>query len=318
MAIIKVVKRSGKTYTSLKRALDYVGKKACLTRGLNCDDNYKNVAYNFFETKDYYKKTGGRQYRHYIQSFKPGEITEDKIMEVATKWAEKAFPSHEVFIAIHNDKDHLHAHFIVNTVNFETGKKLHEKQTDLEEKKKLNDEVCLEYGIDNTMLPKKEGEVITYSKDKYQIIKKGADITRLAETILEEIKTATSKMSFILGMKNKGYETEWTDNKKHVVFTVSQDILKGKKNKFRLSNLQKTFSIIDFDKDRLLNIFKNNLERTHEDKLKTIANNMNFGKTEKQEEVIVEKSKKIPVTIVKKEKHWSWDKKKNNVSIDFK
>lgn len=318
MAIIKVVKRSGKTHTALKRVLNYVGKKAYLTRGINCDDNYKNVAYNFFETKDYYKKTDGRQYRHYIQSFRPGEITEDKIMEVATEWAKKAFPDHEVFIAVHNDREHLHAHFIVNTVNFRTGKKLHEKQSDLEEKKSLNDEVCLEHGIDNTIQPKKDGEVIAYSKEKYQIIKKGADITRLAETILKQIKTATSKMSFILGMKDNGYETEWKDNKKHVVFTVSPDILKGKKNKFRLSNLQKTFSIPDFDKDRLLSIFNNNLEKTQEKKLRVIADNMNFDKLEKQKQEEIKKSKKIPVKIVKKEQQCSWKKKKEQRYIDFK
>ncbi len=63
MAIIKVVKKSGKTHTSLKKVLNYVGEKACETHGINCSENYQKVAYEFFETKDYFKKIDGRQYR---------------------------------------------------------------------------------------------------------------------------------------------------------------------------------------------------------------------------------------------------------------
>ena len=50
MAIIKVVKKSGKTHTSLKKVLNYVGEKAYETYGINCSENYKKIAYEFFET----------------------------------------------------------------------------------------------------------------------------------------------------------------------------------------------------------------------------------------------------------------------------
>ena len=82
MAIIKVVKKSGKTNTSLKKVLNYVGEKAYETYGINCSENYKQVASEFFETKDYFKKIEGRQYRHYIQSFSPKEISKDKVLEM--------------------------------------------------------------------------------------------------------------------------------------------------------------------------------------------------------------------------------------------
>ena len=241
MAIIKVVKKSGKTHTSLKKVLNYVGEKAYETYGINCSENYQKVAYEFYETKDYFKKTYGRQYRHYIQSFSPNEISKEKVLEVATKWAEKAFQGHEVFIAVHNDKEHLHSHFIVNTVNFETGEKLHEEARNLAFKKELNDEICIDYGINNKEIKKQKGDVVSYDKNKYQVIKKGADITRLAEKIIKNMKVSTSKENFIFNMQKDGYSTEWTENKKHIIFTVDQKILKGKKDKFRLSNLEKTF-----------------------------------------------------------------------------
>ena len=96
-------------------------------------------------------------------------------------------------------------------------------------------------------------------------------------------------------MKKAGYSTEWTENKKHIIFTVDPNILKGKKNKFRLSNLQKTFNISDFTKERLLEIFKENKdkeldeisrkidfgiekERTDNKDLKSISEDTNFNK----------------------------------------
>ena len=278
MAIIKVVKKSGKTNTSLKKVLNYVGEKAYETYGINCSENYKQVASEFFETKDYFKKIGGRQYRHYIQSFSPNEISKDKVLEIAIKWAEKSFSGHEIFIAVHDDKEHFHSHFIVNTVNFETGEKLHEEARNLAFKKEVNDEICKLYGIDNQKAIKRKGDVISYDTNKYQIIKKGADITRLAENIIKNMQIATSKENFIFNMQKDGYSTEWEENKKHIVFTASKSILKGKKDKFRLSNLEKTFNIPDFNKERLLEIFKLNQEQERKNILEKITDNMGIEK----------------------------------------
>ena len=297
MAIIKVVKKSGKTNTSLKKILNYVGEKAYETYGINCSENYKQVASEFFETKDYFKKIGGRQYRHYIQSFSPNEISKDKVLEIAIKWAEKSFSGHEIFIAVHDDKEHLHSHFIVNTVNFETGEKLHEEARNLVFKKEINDEICKSYGIDNQKAIKRKGDVISYDTNKYQIIKKGADITRLVENIIKNMQIATSKENFIFNMQKDGYSTEWEENKKHIVFTASKSILKGKKDKFRLSNLEKTFNIPDFRKEKLLEIFKLNKENERKESLNKIASQMGFEKTKEKnimEKKVQERNLKTP------------------------
>lgn len=274
MAIIKVVKKSGKTHTSLKKALKYVGEKAYETYGINCSDNYNKVAYEFFETKKYFDNTEGRQYRHYIQSFSPNEVSKEKVLEIAIKWAEKSFPNHEVFISVHDDKEHLHSHFIVNTVNFETGKKLHETVCNLALKKEFNDEVCLNYGVKNKEMTKEIGDITTYDKNKYQIIKKGADITRLAETILKNMEISISKEQFIDFMKKDGYITEWKEDKKHITFTIDAIILQGKKDKFRLSNLEKTFNIPEFNKEKLLEIFDLNKDKNKVRDLETIIKEM--------------------------------------------
>ena len=307
MAIIKVVKKSGKTYTSLKKVLNYVGEKAYKTYGINCNEDYKRVAYDFFETKDYFNKKDGRQYRHYIQSFSPKEVSKDKALEIAIKWAEEAFPGHEVFIAVHDDKEHFHSHFIVNTVNFETGEKLHEEARNLALKKELNDKICKSYGIDNQKLIRQKGDVVSYDKNKYQIIKKGADITKLAENIIKNMQISISKENFIFNMQKDGYSTEWEENKKHIVFTVDKNILKGKKEKFRLSNLEKTFNIDDFRKEKLLEIFKLNQEKERKSILDKITTNMELKK-EVSETTSLEKEK-VKVS--------SYSKNKNGYGLEF-
>lgn len=290
MAIIKVVKKSGKTKASLKSAVEYIGEKACNTFGINCSNDYHQIVNDFYETKEYFNKLDGRQYRHYIQSFAPNEISKNEIIEVANRWAEKVFEGHEVYIAIHDDKDHLHAHFIVNSVNFINGKKLHESKKELEYKKEINDEICKEFGIKQIEKNSKIGDIVVYDKDKYEVIKKGADITSLAEKILEVSKVATSKKEFITKLEKEGYGIDWNDNKKNITFSIPITILKGKKNKFRLSNLEKTFNIPLFTKENLIEKFEINKSVTNNIKLEDINKKIGHSSEKK---IITESEKKI-------------------------
>ena len=70
-------------------------------------------------------KMDGVQYYHLIQSFKPGEATPELALEIAKEFAEEHLPGFEAVIAVHVDKEHIHAHTIFNSVNAVTGKKYH-------------------------------------------------------------------------------------------------------------------------------------------------------------------------------------------------
>ncbi len=279
MAIIKVVKRSGKTAGTLRAVLEYVGKKAEFSFGINCSDNHKQVFTQFMETKKFFEKEEGRQYRHYIQSFAPGEIEKDKVLSLGIQWAEKVFKGYEVFIVTHTDKEHLHNHIVINSVNYIDGKKFQERKNEFKEKMLINDKVCLENGINNIVKPREIGEITTPDRKKYEIIKKGADITKLAEAVLEVCNSAKSKDNFISQMKERGYSVNWQDNKKNIVFTVDEDILQGKRDKFRLSNLNKTFNIPLFEKESLLEKFRENSKENDLsilDKLNTYDSNLSY------------------------------------------
>lgn len=73
-------------------------------------------------------KMDGVQYYHIVQSFKPGEATPELALGIATKLAEEHLSGFEAVIAVHMDKEHIHAHAIFNSVNAGTGRKYHSKR----------------------------------------------------------------------------------------------------------------------------------------------------------------------------------------------
>lgn len=65
-----------------------------------------------------------RTYKHYVVSPDPKDrVSLDGLRELATEWALRHFPDHEVAIVYHDDNEGgiLHAHVVVNNTNLETG-----------------------------------------------------------------------------------------------------------------------------------------------------------------------------------------------------
>ena len=89
-----------------------------LVTGVNCQ---AQSAYDdFLNTKLLYHKDGGRMFYHLVQSFPSGvEVDSDKAHAAALKLAEQ-FKDHEVLVCTHTDRDHVHSHLIINSVDFET------------------------------------------------------------------------------------------------------------------------------------------------------------------------------------------------------
>lgn len=267
MAILKAINNTSKAADGTKGAIDYVEEKAEVTLGLFCSNNGKEAIKDFKETKEFYGKENGRQYLHDVISFAPDEVSNEKGLEIAKNFAEKNYKGHEVYLALHSDQDHTHVHMIVNSVNFENGYKIQRSPQLLKEQKENLITQLKEEGLDIPQKTKEIGQIISYDKNKYQVLndkKSDSDLGKLAFSYLECLGNSKSKDEFTQEMSKKGYSTEWVDNRKNIVFTVSDEILKGEKNKFRLSNVQKTFSLEELGKEKLLEKFsENSKEREH-------------------------------------------------------
>jgi len=146
MAVIKVTNSKA----TLGKAINYITKeektKDRLISGQNCSPS--TTLEEMKATKDQFDKLDGRQYYHYVQSFaKTDEVNHEKAHEIGVEWAEKNFKEYEVLIATHQDKDHIHTHFIVNSVSYENGKKFHSSKKDLEHLKEVSDKICEREGL---------------------------------------------------------------------------------------------------------------------------------------------------------------------------
>lgn len=118
--------------------------------GINCADNADIASYQMQKTKELYNKTDGRQYKHYVLSFATNEISIESAKIYAKEFAEQCFGERfEVAVGIHVNSEggKIHAHFVVNSVSFVDGKKLHFSKEDLENFKNINDCLSKQYGL---------------------------------------------------------------------------------------------------------------------------------------------------------------------------
>ena len=142
----------GKIDVHLEHAINYIlqPKKlgnANLTGGINC---LPDAAYEQMKaTKQMFGKTGGRQGYHFVISLKPGEGTPEIMYDIAMRFAEKAFGGeYETVVAVHTDRNHLHAHIIINSVNMVTGYKFQYHEGDWKYKfQPITNKLCDEYGL---------------------------------------------------------------------------------------------------------------------------------------------------------------------------
>lgn len=142
MPILKSVGEVGKSVGSLKAVLNYVSRKdknteKVLTSGVGLNSNVDKAFNEIMYNKRSYNKVNGKMYKHYIQSFSPQEITAEKAHEIAVKFAEENFLSRgfKCYVATHSDKDHIHTHFIMDNVNYQSGLKYVElSESDLKRK----------------------------------------------------------------------------------------------------------------------------------------------------------------------------------------
>lgn len=268
MAVIKAV-REGK---NLKRIMTYVGRKAEITTGKDCANDYKKAMLEMQRTKEIMNKTGGRIYKHYTQSFLPGEITAAQAHEIGRQWANENFPGYEVFIGTHTDRKHIHNHFIVNSVSFETGKKIQLPKKHLKVLKTASDCLCLEHGlsvIDEMKMPAR-GEVRAYGMEKYQPIMQGkSNLIAVAMAIDTAIAVSKDKTEFIISMNSAGITVNWPENRKHVTFAGSDG------RKIRADNIAKTLNDDKFTKGGILS----ELQRNQEKAIKN-ARSVSFGSNE--------------------------------------
>lgn len=222
--------------------------------------NYDDVYKTWLNEKKLWDKDSGRMYSHNVISFHKDEpITPAQVLEIGKDFANQFFSGHQCVISVHQDKGHLHCHIVTNSVSYIDGLKLHQTKHDLEKQKNFTNSLCLERGFSVAEKgyhfngSKMEvGEITAWSKDKYNLLindSKKSYVADCAIALMDVIPQSTNREEFISGMEERGWSVQWQDTRKHIVFQNQNG------DKVRDSNLEKTFSGMEVNKEVLLNEF---------------------------------------------------------------
>lgn len=240
MAITKTMhmKASGKGKIDihLEHAINYIlqPKKlgnSNLTGGINCllDSAYEQMK----ATKQMFGKAGGRQGYHFVISLKPDEGTPEIMYDIAMRFAEEAFGGeYETVVAVHTDRNHLHAHIIINSVNMVTGYKFQYHEGDWKYKfRPITNKLCDEYGLHITSAE--------YSKEPKNMARQQWEREQVFSKWIEQdarfcALNAENMEHFIFLLEKQGFEVKQGE---HIAVKVP-----GMKRFKRLDTISEDFS----------------------------------------------------------------------------
>ena len=216
-----------------------------LVTGINCVA--ENSYTEFMTTKAVYNQERGVYFYHYDQSFSPKEnVTPEQVHEIGIEFAKRAWPQQEVLVTTHLDADHLHSHFVVNSVKFESGLKMHVGPNTIKTLRDLSDEICISHGL-SVLKPYQKGGRSISRREYYAAMKGESWKFRLANEISRVMKIAGDRETFVKEMAKRGYQMKWTDERRNITFScpngkLCRDI-KLHDNKFLKEMIENEFKI---------------------------------------------------------------------------
>lgn len=205
-----------------------------LVSGVNC--NPATARQEMLAVKRRFGKEDGVVAYHGYQSFAPGECSPELAHELGLKlacqlWGER----YQVLVATHLDKEnHLHSHFVINTVSFVDGKKFHRTGQDYRAMREASDTLCREYGLSIIETPQ-PGKSKHYAEHRAEQQGKPTWRFLIKRDVDTALRQSMTERQFFHALQQMGYEVK-----------VGADISvrpKGKERFFRLGrNLGETYT----------------------------------------------------------------------------
>ena len=158
---------------------------------------------------------------HMVQSFPKGAVVDPRQAHEAARRLAEYFDGCEVLVCTHVDREHIHSHCVINSVNFETGKKLHMAKEQLQEVMRRNDMACQEMGL--PVFESTAQQARGMSGAEYHTALKGQSWKlRLMNTIDECMKYAADKDAFVSLMESEGCAVRWESSRKYITYTTPE------------------------------------------------------------------------------------------------
>lgn len=196
-------------YKSLHDTIEYATanfktEKQMYVTAINCDE--KTAFKEMLKTKKHFGKEGGIIGYHGFQSFAKGEVTPKTAHEIGIKLAEELWgDKYEVVVSTHLNTNHIHNHFVINSVSFIDGKKYRNDRKTYALMRMTSDELCKENNL-SVIEEKPCGKLqIDYTKYYNSYIQKSDYYTMTKEDVDFAIKQAYSYNNFLTILEKMGY-----------------------------------------------------------------------------------------------------------------
>ena len=189
-----------------------------LVSGIGCQP--ETAFDEFLSTKLLHHKDGGVMFYHMVQSFPKGADVDPRTTHEAARRLAGYFKGCEILVCTHTDREHIHSHCIINSVNFETGKKLHMADEQIQALRARNDMICEELGLPKFQKDEQRQSGGMSNAEYYPAAKGESWKLELMRVIDECMRYAGTREEFLALLRAEGYGATWTDSRKNITYTT--------------------------------------------------------------------------------------------------
>ena len=175
---------------------------------------------------------------HMVQSFPKGADVDPRTAHEAARRLAEYFEGCEVLVCTHVDREHIHSHCIINSVNFETGKKVHMADEQIQELRIRNDQICEELGLPKFQRDEQRQSRGMSNAEYYTADRGESWKFELMRVIDECMRCAGNREEFLALLRSEGYDAAWTGSRKNITYTTP-DGRKCRDNKLHIEKYLK-------------------------------------------------------------------------------
>ena len=220
-------KKGTQTRDCMKSVMRYVSQMSKtfwdgqqLVSGIGCQP--ETAFDEFLSTKLLHHKEGGVMFYHMVQSFPKGADINPRAAHEAARRLAGYFEGCEVLVCTHIDREHIHSHCIINSVNFKTGRKVHMADEQIQELRVCNDQICEELGLPKFQKDEQR-KTQGMSNAEYYTADRGESWKfELMRVIDECMRCAGNREEFLVLLRSEGYNATWTDGRKNITYTTPE------------------------------------------------------------------------------------------------
>ena len=218
-------KKGTQTRGCMKSVMRYVAQEnktlwngEQLISGIGCQP--ETAFDEFLSTKLLHHKDGGVQFYHMVQSFPRGADVDPRTAHEAARRLAGFFEDCEVLVCTHVDREHIHSPCIINSVNFETGRKVHMADEQIQELRVRNDQICEKLGLPKFQRDEQKHSRGMSNAEYYTALKGESWKFELMRVIDDCMRYAGNREEFLVLLRSEGYNATWTDGRKNITYTT--------------------------------------------------------------------------------------------------